>query len=244
MNPDTIARLINLNRQFYQTFGVHFSKTRRRLQPGVMQILEELAPSANILDLGCGNGELARVLAVRGHRGAYIGLDFSAKLLAEAVQSVPESLEATFLQADLGDPEWDSNIPEITIDVTLAFAVLHHLPGDHLHKHTLSKIHTLLEPEGCFIHSVWQFMNSPRLRVRVQPWESIGLTKGDVDQGDYLLDWRFGGYGLRYVHQFDERELASLAEDTSFTILNTFYSDGEGGRLGLYQIWEKTSKNI
>ncbi|HIE48053.1 TPA: class I SAM-dependent methyltransferase, partial [Candidatus Bipolaricaulota bacterium] len=32
------------------------------------------------LDLGCGNGELARDLARRRFRGAYLGLDFSDAL--------------------------------------------------------------------------------------------------------------------------------------------------------------------
>lgn len=239
MKPDIVARLINLNRQFYQTFGVHFSRTRQRLQPGVLQILKQLDPSANILDLGCGNGELARTLAKRDHRGTYVGLDFNLQMLAEADQSVPENLETFFLQADLSLPDWDANIPEVTIDVAIAFAVLHHLPGEQIHKHILRKIHVLLQPEGHFLHSEWQFMNSPRLRVRVQPWETIGLTRSDVDQGDYLLDWRLGGYGLRYVHHFEERELATLAKNTGFTISDTFYADGEGGRLGLYQIWKK-----
>lgn len=239
VKPDTTARLIHLNRQFYQTFGVHFSKTRKRLQPGVFQMLKHIDPSANILDLGCGNGELARTLAKRAHQGTYIGLDFNLQLLTEAAQSVPENLKATFLQVDISLPEWDANIPKVTIDVIMAFAVLHHLPGEQLHKTILSKVHTLLQPEGRFLHSEWQFMNSPRLRARVQPWETIGLSTSDVDQGDYLLDWRLGGYGLRYVHHFEEKELTILAKDTGFTISNTFYSDGEGGRLGLYQIWEK-----
>jgi 2-polyprenyl-3-methyl-5-hydroxy-6-metoxy-1,4-benzoquinol methylase len=239
MKPDTTARLINLNRQFYQTFGVHFSKTRQRLQPGVLQILKSLDPNANILDLGCGNGELARTLAKMGHRGRYIGLDFNLQLLAEATQSNPENLEASFKQADISLPDWDENIPKITINVIMAFAVLHHLPGKQLHRHILSKIHTLLQPQGRFLHSEWQFLNSSRLRARVQPWETVGLSKRVVEQGDYLLDWRLGGYGLRYVHHFEEKELAALAKETGFTISNTFYSDGEGGRLGLYQIWEK-----
>jgi len=38
----------------------------------------------SILELGCGNGELARELATRGHRGPYLGLDFSLPLLREA----------------------------------------------------------------------------------------------------------------------------------------------------------------
>ena len=241
MKSDISERLINLNRQFYQTFAANFSKTRQRLQPGVWQIIKGIMPNANILDLGCGNGELARALAERNHKGTYIGVDFSVHLLAEAALSVSETLDAAFLQADLSNPDWEKNIPILSFDLILAFAVLHHLPGSQLHRSVLAKIRGLLKPEGHFIHSEWQFKNSPRLRARVQPWETIGLTASDIDRGDYLLDWRQGGYGLRYVHQFENDELANLAADTGFTILNTNFSDGEGGKLGLYQIWERAA---
>jgi hypothetical protein len=88
-----------------------------------------------------------------------------------------------------------------------------------------------------FIHSEWQFLGSERLRARIQPWSEAGLEAPDVDLGDFLLDWRQGGYGLRYVHHFTLNELEELAEETGFMIQETFRSDGEGGNLGLYQVW-------
>jgi hypothetical protein len=60
----------------------------------------------------------------------------------------------------------------------------------------------------------------------------------EVDPNDYLLDWRSGGEGLRYVHHFDEKELEELAAASNFQVSDTFYSDGEGGKLGLYQVWK------
>ena len=39
---------------------------------------------SNVLDLGCGAGELARGLARRGHHGPYLGLDTSRDMLAAA----------------------------------------------------------------------------------------------------------------------------------------------------------------
>jgi len=59
-----------------------------------------------------------------------------------------------------------------------------------------------------------------------------------VDAGDYLLDWRNGDVGLRYVHHFDEEELSKLAKATGFKVIDTFYLDGETGNLGLYQVWQ------
>ncbi|HBY06444.1 MAG TPA: hypothetical protein DEH22_01125, partial [Chloroflexi bacterium] len=96
----------------------------------------------------------------------------------------------------------------------------------------------LLPPGGQFIHSNWQFLNSARLRQRVHPWPEIGLSEAEVEPGDYLLDWRRGGFGLRYVHHFSENELHTLADETGFRIIESFFSDGESGNLGLYQVWE------
>src|SRR5512147_815905 len=84
MDSRTAARLIEINRDFYTRFGDSFSATRHRLQPGVRRALESLKGDESILDLGCGNGELARELAKRGQRGPYLGLDFSRPLLREA----------------------------------------------------------------------------------------------------------------------------------------------------------------
>ena len=62
MDSDTIQRLLALNYQFYQTFAAPFSATRQRLQPGVLRLLPAIPETARLLDLGCGNGELARQL--------------------------------------------------------------------------------------------------------------------------------------------------------------------------------------
>jgi tRNA (uracil-5-)-methyltransferase TRM9 len=62
MRSETVSILLDLNRQFYQQFGAAFSATRQRIQPGVARLLERLPLQGRWLDLGCGNGELAREL--------------------------------------------------------------------------------------------------------------------------------------------------------------------------------------
>jgi tRNA (uracil-5-)-methyltransferase TRM9 len=235
MDSDTVQRLLALNHQFYQTFAAPFSATRQRLQPGVLRLLPGMLNAGRILDLGCGNGELARQLQQRGFQGSYLGLDFSAGLLADAVERLPAE-QFRFRQADLVEPGW---VPpgEPAFDLVLAFAVLHHLPGQALRQQVVTEVQRLLTPAGRFIHSNWQFLNSPRLARRTQPWSLIGLDDNEVEPGDYLLDWRQGGRGLRYVHHLNEDELGELAQQSEFTVLESFLSDGEEGKLGLYQIW-------
>jgi SAM-dependent methyltransferase len=238
MNSAVAVRLIELNRDFYTRFGDSFSATRHRIQPGVRRVLESLHGDENILDLGCGNGWFARELADRHHSGSYLGLDFSLPLLRDA-KSIPEFFSATFQQIDLTALENSSFIiHHSSFDLVTSFATLHHIPSRELRLNILRAVRQLLNPNGLFIHSNWQFLNSEKLRVRIQPWGRVSVSKSDVDANDYLLDWRSGGEGLRYVHHFDEGELQELAEATGFEITDTFYSDGEGGDLGLYQIWK------
>jgi 2-polyprenyl-3-methyl-5-hydroxy-6-metoxy-1,4-benzoquinol methylase len=239
MDSNTAARLIEINREFYTRFGDAFSATRHRIQPGVRRVLDMLEGDKSILDLGCGNGELARELAKRGQRGSYLGVDFSLPLLREAeVQS--SGFSARFLEVDL------TRLPAFTEQlstanrwsVITAFAVLHHIPSMELRLDLLRIVNQLLTPDGIFVHSNWQFLNSEKLKARIQPWEAAAISESEVDVGDYLLDWRSGGKGLRYVHHFNESELAELAKASGFSIMNTFYSDGERGNLGLYQVWK------
>ena len=254
----TIQQILELNRQFYQNLAGQFSSTRLRLQPGMQKVLHLIPDDVRVLDLGCGNGEFWHGLYSRGFQGEYIGIDFSINLLRLAhSRQITKPLKCTpptdrvgkfpeiqpkpgiplFIQKDLSQDNWESFLADKEFDFILAFSVLHHIPGTELRHKVLKKIHNLLSPNGCFIHSEWQFLESERLRARIQPWEIIGLSSDLVDMNDYLLDWRHGGYGLRYVHYFSEEELSDLAKDSQFMIIESFRSDGQGGKLGLYQIW-------
>ncbi len=237
MQPDTAKKLLKLNHQFYQNFADDFSVTRQRLQPGVLQVISAIPHSANLLDLGCGNGQLAAQLAGQGHTGSYIGIDDSPKLI-EIARSL-KLANASFFAGDLADPDWDATLPRAPFDYIFCFAVMHHIPGEDLRLAFLHKVRNLLTADGRFINSNWQFLDSQKLRARIQPWETLGLAESDVDENDHLLDWRRGGTGYRYVHHYSSIELQKLAAKCGFKVSGLFTSDGETGNLGLYQIWER-----
>lgn len=237
MHVDIAERLLQVNREFYQAFGLAFAQTRRRLQPGAARTVREIPPPAAVLDLGCGSGEVARALARRQHTGPYLGLDQCEALLQEARrQTLPQ---AEFLQADLAAPGWpDRTHPPY--EYVLAFAVLHHLPGVDRRAQLASSIRNLLSPQGLWVFSVWQFQTSERLHRRIIPWQTIGLEPRQVEPGDHLLDWKHGGHGLRYVHAFETAELDDLARRSCFRRVHTYDADGQGGRLGHYEVWSPT----
>jgi SAM-dependent methyltransferase len=248
MDAEVSRRLLEINRRFYSEFGAAFAATRRRIQPGVRRALDLLPDAAGErwLDLGCGGGALAREWLRRRRLSSYLGLDFSAPLLAEASQVVAGaggSERVAFAQADLSNPGWATGLNG-GFRGALAFAVLHHLPGKANRERLLRQVHGLLVPRGMFVHSVWQFQRSPKLLSRVQPWDLAGLREEQLEPGDTLLDWRYTlptqteQAGLRYVHTFTPAELEDLAAASGFAIRETYESDGQGGRLGLYQVWE------
>jgi tRNA (uracil-5-)-methyltransferase TRM9 len=228
-------RLLTINREFYNRFGDQFSATRQRLQPGVKKILDSIQEDVSVLDLGCGNGNFLRELSQRGHKAPLLGVDFSLPLLRNA-ESAPG---VEFREVDLTKllAISDQLLVDGGWDVITMFATLHHIPTHEIRLDILKTARKLLKPNGKFILSNWQFLNSAKLKSRIQSWEQVGINKSDLDEGDYLLDWRSGGEGLRYAHHFTAEELLGLAEQSEMRMTDSFSSDGDGGNLGLYQIW-------
>jgi tRNA (uracil-5-)-methyltransferase TRM9 len=237
MKEVTTNSLLAINREFYDRFGTQFSATRQRLQPGVKRILDAIRVDESVLDLGCGNGNFLHELARRGHKAPLLGADFSLPLLRDA----ESSSGVEFREVDLTKLSLVSHPLLVADDWSLitSFATLHHIPSIEMRLDILKVVRRLLKDDGRFILSNWQFLNSAKLRARIQSWGRVGIDESDVDEGDYLLDWRGGGEGLRYAHQFSAQELSTLAEQAGMKAVDSFLSDGEGGNLGLYQVWVK-----
>ncbi len=249
MEPKNISQLFALNRRFYQTFAHPFAETRRRIQPGVRRYVKTLFQQGNWLDLGCGSGTLAVEWAHDRLPGLYWGADFSQGLLDEAREAVDalqfDNKNIRFSMTDFEEENWERAFTGTRFEGVALFAVLHHIPGSDLRRNVLQAARSLLPAGGWLVHSEWQFQHSPKLMARVKPWELAGLRDSDVEEGDTLLDWRHlcddqdKEPGLRYVHLFSREELGGLAQRAGFEIVDEFESDGQGERLGLYQVWQK-----
>ena len=240
MESSIQIKLLDINRAFYDHFDGSFSATRGHVQPGVKRLLQQFDQNITVLDVGCGNGTLARALKSQGFGGSYLGVDMSAGLLekAKTLLGVSSNSHFDFCQFDIADPNWHVHLPAKIYQWVAVFAVLHHLPGKDLRLQIAQDFRKLLSPDGCVTVSVWQWQNSLRLRKRVIPWFTVGLQSQQLDDGDVLLDWRAGKtIGLRYVHTFSEESLTSLANAAGFKVVETFYSDGKTGDLAMYQVW-------
>jgi trans-aconitate 2-methyltransferase len=112
---------------------------RERAQPffDLLRRLPEI-PVQRAADLGCGTGDLTRLLLERWPTAQVWGVDNSAEMLSRAGSGVASRL--TWVQADLRD--WRAPAP---LDVIMSNAALHWVPG---HAQLLAHLTSQLSPGG------------------------------------------------------------------------------------------------
>ena len=241
MDESIQAQLLRINREFYTRFADAFAETRTGAQPGWERIIPYLPPRCQVLDLGCGNGRLARFLDERLQDVVYTGIDGSPALVALAEQATARlaHVRTTFGAADLTTPGWERGLGPAQHDGVTALAVLHHIPGSAARSAFLIAAAGCLRGGGVLMLSNWRFLYNERMRRKIVPWETIGLSNDDVDPNDFLLDWRRDGAGRRYVHQLEPDEVSVLAAEAGFWLVEQYEADGREGNLSLYSVLRK-----
>jgi SAM-dependent methyltransferase len=105
-----------------------------------------------ILDLGCGTGSHALILAKRGF--CVTGVDRSAHMLEIAGKKArAEKLDITFIQQDISQLKLE---PGTSFDAVISmFAVIGYLTENHQLAQTFGNIRRCLQPGGVFLFDCW-----------------------------------------------------------------------------------------
>ncbi len=109
------------------------------------------APS-EILDLGCGDGVLGRML-LDAHATAHVTFaDFSESMLEAAKKQIGNNQRATLIEADFSSAAWLNGFEaEKPFDVIVSGFAIHHQPDDRKKK-LYSEIYGLLGEGGVFLN--------------------------------------------------------------------------------------------
>ncbi len=187
----------------FDEIAVEFDRTRERPWPEVLDFGRSLPKRSLVLDLGCGNGRHAAVLAEEGHR--VVGLDASARLLGIARHRVAG---VTFARGDL------CRLPFLGARFAGAVAVasVHHLPSEAERVLAVQEITRVLRPGGRAFVTAWA-AEQPRFER---------ILGGDRD---VWVPWRADGREvLRFYHLFADNELSQLALEAGLRVERYFRS--------------------
>lgn len=191
-------------RETYEHIAEHFSKTREYAWPEVETFVERTASADHALDLGCGNGRHAELLATKA--ASVTGLDASRGLLAEAKKRLAGvGPQVTLLQGDAAClPLADS-----CIDVAVYIATLHHLPTPTDRRQSLLELARVLGHDGRALVSAWSTAH-----------ERFDASPDAVEGFDTTIDWTLpGGETVpRFYHIYAPEEFRTDVETSGLTI--------------------------
>jgi tRNA (uracil-5-)-methyltransferase TRM9 len=243
VDAELVNQLLEINRRFYSQFSADFSDSRSSERLNIEVWRAYLSDNIRLLDVGCGNGRLAEALERAGYTLDYLGIDNSPELIAIAEKNCAglQHVRARFKLLDITTPNWAETLrASAPFDLVAALAVLHHIPGFDLRANVLRAVHTLLKPGGLVVLSNWQFLNDERSRKKLASLDGVLVEKlmlsSRLEPGDYILDWKRGGVGYRYVHLVTEAEVENLARGSGFKVIEQFLADAD---LNLFSILER-----
>jgi SAM-dependent methyltransferase len=149
--------------------------------------------------------------------------------------------DTTFRVADVTRLNWTEDLPQVPFDCVVVLAVLHHIPDFDLRARVLRAAASVLNPHGYAILSTWRFLAHERMRRKIVDWDEVSVDESELEPGDYLLDWKRGGRGLRYCHMVDEEEVKRLAAASNFVVRETFRAGGREGDLSLFAVLDRAA---
>ena len=196
----------------YDRIATHFAQTREYAWPEVKAFvddeLDRCGELARTLDLGCGNGRHAQLLAETGTD--VVGLDVSRGLLAEARQrSVDREFAVELIHGDAGRLPFTND----QFSQVVYVATLHHLPSRKARRESLSEVGRILEPGGRGLVSAW----------------STAHDRFEATEGfDTTVDWTLpGGEQVgRYYHIYDPQEFRAELDAASIDVIECCVSSG------------------
>jgi tRNA (cmo5U34)-methyltransferase len=143
-------------KELAQTFleGVRGAIPGANLQLEVLRkIVSAWCPfPSKIMDLGCGDGVLGRML-LDAHPGAHVVFaDFSEPMLEALQKQIGTNQRTTVIKADFATPAWAKHIEfEKPFDVIASGFAIHHQPDDRK-KELYTEIYELLGEGGVFLN--------------------------------------------------------------------------------------------
>jgi alkylated DNA repair protein alkB family protein 8 len=201
MDQKLAEKLIQINQETYNDIAKDFSNTRKHLWPELETFAHYIKDKQKIIDLGCGNGRLLKL--INNKQVDYTGIDYSKKLIEIAKNKYPNQ---RFKVDNILNLSLDNN----TYDLGLSIAVLHHIPPGEKQEKAVKEMSRVLKPKAKAIVSVWNLTNKKF------------SSKETIDKKNVLINWGQDGRHQRYYYIFDKDEFKTIF--SNFKIIEEKYT--------------------
>lgn len=195
----------------YDHIAEHFAETRSNPWPEVETFLEDRIGRIGV-DIGCGNGRHAEILAPRVSRT--VGIDLSRELLDIARERTADRSDTiAFMLGEATALPLRSDV----VDLGVYVATLHHLPTREARIASLNELSRVLAPGGVALVSAWSTVHDRFADRPAEPDEGFDTTLPWTLPDNSTVD--------RFYHIYDPNE---FADDLAATALSAepFLSSG------------------
>lgn len=152
MRQDTVWQGMAVSKRFLE--GVRAAIPLAHEQMDIMQRIIGAARDevSTFLDLGCGDGVLARAVLAQYPQAHAVLFDFSEPMLDAAKSAMGDAHHVTFVQDDYSTPDWVNSLADhAPFDLIVSGYSIHHQP-DAIKKRIYHEIYALLAPGGLFLN--------------------------------------------------------------------------------------------
>lgn len=225
MNKNNSQKIIEKIRDDYDLIATEWDFSRNRASKLKTNLISDIEPGNNVLDIGCGNGLIVPFILEK--RAFYFGLDISENLIEIAKGKYTKEIKnkkAKFVVGSAAELPFKNK----EFDFVISFAVLHHIPSEKLRKRFFEEIKRVSKPSAKVKIIVWNLLSdwaNDRFNIVSQ---LAGKQSGDV-----VVPWKATEDKIidRYVHQFSEEELLFLAKNTGFKNIKIGFFNRAGERI-------------
>ena len=203
--------------EVYDKISTHFSHTRYKPWPLVVEFLNSLEKNSYVLDVGCGNG---KYLSVNENLNM-CGVDRSGNLLSIAKDKNPN---AQFIIAD----SLKLPIKSESFDAAISIAVIHHFSNELLRIKALKEIIRVIKKGGTILIYVWAMEQKEKKFTEQDnfvPWHLQNKYENEtkvetLENGPSIIEDKKIDCTVyqRFYHVFYKNELEDLINKTGTNV--------------------------
>lgn len=211
--------IISHTKDDYNKIAEFFAKSRSD-ERELLQFSALLTSGQHVLDWGCGNGRLIRLLRERGIR--YTGVDQSEEMIRIASEEFQAERAAGWVSFQVipGLPPWP--FPSATFDGIFAIASFHHLPTKQQRLAVVKEMARLLKDGGYVVLMTWNLMSD-----WANEHKALGIWQAADEAGAYWIPWKSSDGTIlaeRYYHHLEPNDVEEALLNAGLQLTACYWS--------------------